>query len=308
MNQIETPLETPLNPEMEERARLEEKILEPEAKWHLISHENPAPRDFTQYDTYRPALWKKIEAARENPFPNSHAPENPDMPTDEDGFDARIHHKPYLAKLNQYQFLAPDSERHFFGGSSNIGYKLRLNIAIADIEKVSNYLKEKGFDHKYLSGADSSGEVFTVYTGSRDRTDAIAKILSSDLDNALRKPVGEKELEFAPNVIGYFCTLSNPLGMIKEPGIEFSRYPRRNVRGIPLVRPHADTTRDSIPDDRVFDISYNFLSRVFGSYFYGAGTKLDGEQTKENNGQTVKKPDTAFDRLLRESLAKNKKS
>ena len=55
-------------------------------------------------------------------------------------------------------------------------------------------------------------------------------MLSEDLKTTLKRPVGEKELEFAPNVIGYFATRPNPAASPGEPGPEFSRYPRRKIR------------------------------------------------------------------------------
>lgn len=278
-------------------------IEEPNATWdqmHVEVNENTR-------DSFKESLWQQVVNARENPFPHSTDKINKNMPTEEDGFDPRVHHLPYLQALEQYQFQPADSEHHFFGGESNIGYKLRLNIALADVQRVSEYLKEKGLNHKFLSGADGSGEVFTVYTGSKDRTDAVAQLISTNLSDVLCRPVGNKELEFAPNVAGYFTTPSNPFGLLKD-GTEFTRYPsfKRGIRGIPSIK-YMDEA-PTVSDERAYAMAYDQLSKTFGTYFYGSGPKDETRDSKfdallkEKFAGKTQRPMSAFDRLLKEKL------
>jgi hypothetical protein len=245
------------------RKKLEESAFSGAVNWDQIPNiQNKEARDF-----YKERFWQTIQDARTNPFPNSHAAANPDMHGSDADFDVKDVHSRYMAVLPEYKFNSPDDEKYFFGGNPNFGYKLRLNIAIADVIKVSEFLKEKGLTHKFLHGADGVGEVFTVYTGSKDRTDAVAQILSEDLKDELKMPVGGKEVEIAPNVIGYFTSPHNPLGLSKK-GIEFARYPthKKHMRGMPLVSGFENT---NMAEKDAYLISFSHLAEIFGTYFYG---------------------------------------
>ena len=96
-------------------------------------------------------------------------------------------HDIYAATLKPYQFPVATSDKMDFVSSPNEGYKLHLNVPVAGVSEVSEYLKKENYYHKYLSGGDDPGSIFTLYIGSHRLAFELAKKLSTDLSACLAK-------------------------------------------------------------------------------------------------------------------------
>jgi len=257
----------------QERSRFKIEAMELGADWDSM----PFKDNKKARDLYKMKLWQEMERIRKggDPFPNSKGGINPDIPIEAGpGSEAE-----YEKVLTPYQ-STPDDEAHHWGGlSAGVGYKLRLNVAAADVKAVSDYLNQNGYNHKFLHGADVvDGEIFTIYTGSKDRTDAVAKLISGDLDGLIKRPINNKELEFAPNVSGYFAMSTGQLGIVELPksahnpnpaDFEFSRYRNlKNIRGIPSLYCYANA-KIADDDKKPYEHSYGVLANQLGTYFTG---------------------------------------
>ncbi len=95
---------------------------------------------------------------------------------------------PYEAVMEPYYH--PSREKwSFYKDDPNQGYKIHLNCDPVDAGAVSRFLKAQDLDHKYLSGGDvDSGKIFTIYTGSKEQTEGIVKILADNLKGVLKPP------------------------------------------------------------------------------------------------------------------------
>lgn len=197
-----------------------------------------------------------------NPFPTSDARENPDTlahPT-WNLLEAR-----YQATLAPYEFHLPESDKTDFPKDPNEGYKLHLNVPIACVQAVSEYLKTEGYNHKYLSGCDDPGSLFTLYIGSHRLAFALAKRISTDLSKYLAKPTRTDEVEFAPNVVGRFSTRRHG----------YNKY-GLGLRGISCLNRFSnsfwisDETRLKEYLKTAFNVTYESLSNNYGEYFHGS--------------------------------------
>lgn len=148
----------------------------------------------------------------------------------------------------------------------NRGYKLHLNVLPENVIRVSTYLKNKGYIHKYIKGGDPDDKTFTIYIGSLDLTRKLAQEISEDLSGLLCFPAVEEEIEFAPNVVGRFH--------VKDPN--FSEHPFANVRGISTLIKYEKAGYSGIwepvPEDitkQAFNETFDALAEQFGKYFYG---------------------------------------
>lgn len=202
-----------------------------------------------------------------DPFPRSTKETNQDIIpglSEAELFARYIQELPEYESTKDYSPTKTDFQQY----NSNVGYKLHLNVPILHVRKVAEYLRREKFCHKYLSGGEIlDGKIFTIYTGSRNMTDAMAQTISTDLAGLLARPLEKNdEREIAPNISGRF----------NVQGGDFVQY-GNGLKGIPMLREDAVTllyTKD--PEarkariDLAFKKSYIKLKGLFGDYFYGS--------------------------------------
>ncbi len=150
-------------------------------------------------------------------------------------------------------------------GNADIGHKLHLNVSIEDVFDASEYLKDAGYAHKYLSGGNPLlGKIFTVYIGEKNLADRVAKRLSVDLSHLLRCPVAHEDVEYAPNIGGRFAVRA-----------EFFDAHGQGLRGIPMLASDAEALSfgDVKPNPewlrKAFDRSFQRCTEEYGEYFFG---------------------------------------
>lgn len=165
--------------------------------------ESAIPR-IIPYERMYPDL-KKLKQ-RETGSMSQNLPENPYS-----FMDPKKRGEAYLQQLKDYNFNGMKEKTDFkFSDDPNIGWKLHLNVTPENVKEVSHVLSEKGYCHKYLMAGDASdGKVFTIYIGSRKKTEEEAQQISTSLKGLLSKPVNKAEVEFAPGVVARF-TAKNP--------------------------------------------------------------------------------------------------
>lgn len=217
----------------------------------------------------------KDQQFAEELFPSSTRRLNPDI--GEDDF------KRYTSELAEYSdekveatSLATD---FFVPGNPNIGFKLHLNVPIADVRRASEYLRAQGIHHKYLFGGEiDQGKIFTIYTGSKNKTDEVAKKVSADMSDWLCRPADRDEIEFAPNVIGRFAAIN--VHVKEDLGSDRTWHQYGNgLRGVPMlwsdcsqfgpwgIKPGDKDYQPALLE--AFDRTYAKLANQFGPYFYG---------------------------------------
>lgn len=113
-------------------------------------------------------------------------------------------------EIDTYNREHPGEEKEDYK-SANTGWKVHLNVAPDAVRTVSEYLRSKGYVHKYLSGGEAEdGKVFTIYIGSFALTRKLSEEMGKDLAAYLSRPAdGEPEIELAPGVIGRFTVGDN---------------------------------------------------------------------------------------------------
>lgn len=83
-----------------------------------------------------------------------------------------------------------------------------MNVKPENVRQVAATLKLGGYHHKYLSGGEvENGKIFTVYTGSKEQTEQIIKVIAdSEVAGLLEKPLADDsgEVPYAPNIVGRF--------------------------------------------------------------------------------------------------------
>lgn len=87
-------------------------------------------------------------------FPSSDGPINPFMsPQDEPR---------YTQALESYESDDTHPDRYLFrDGDTSVGHKIHLNVTPQHVRRVSEYLRDEGFRHKYLRGGEvEDGKIF----------------------------------------------------------------------------------------------------------------------------------------------------
>lgn len=116
------------------------------------------------------------------------------------------HHSLYKDAL-LYAEQNPEKSKTSFiiNNDANVGWKFHLNCEPDSAKDISKFLADNGYYYKYLSGGElEDGKVFTVYVGSHELSEKLAREISDSISSKLAKPVDHQEIEFAPGVIGRF--------------------------------------------------------------------------------------------------------
>lgn len=202
-------------------------------------------------------VWLKSQMALP-PYSSSTQEENPyTLLPDNESYDL------YTQVLPEYSYHPPSDSDKFDYNNPNIGYKFHLNVPLEHVIEVSSYLKDNGYNHKYLKGGDvSDGKVFTIYIGSKDLADKLAQVLSHDLVGLLRRPRVQNSVELAPGIAARFNQL----------GYGFSRYPSSGVIGFNVLDGlnSFGSNYDHKLAKLAFEISFNKLVELHGVYFTGS--------------------------------------
>lgn len=190
-------------------------------------------------------------------FPNS----NKNLP--------RIHeHDEYIKHLAPYQHIIESDKTEFLDHDAAIGHKVHLNVSPDNVRRVSQYLIDHRYAHKFLSGGEAEdGTIFTIYFGSRLKAMQWSSKLASELHQYLQSPIRRDELEYAPNISGRF------VGSRKD----YSQYPCARTRGISsisdLIKGDLWTERNPEESEKhkmeVFSKSFERLADQYGTFFYG---------------------------------------
>jgi hypothetical protein len=167
----------------------------------------------------------------------------------------------------------------------NIGWKLHLNIPPDNVRLVSDYLKQNGYRHKFLSdGEIHHGKIFTVYIGSYAKTAKLADILSRDLRQYLRKPLDDREIEFAPGIVGRFKSDNIYDSVSKKIVARFYSYGRAGIQHLFLPE-YVQKTSLSASEQITLEIrSADVLYHHYGKYFYDSAQL--SETVKPNQAMT----------------------
>lgn len=241
-----------------------------ENKWWLDVPAKPKPVE-KKYETivgkenYRKFLLEQQGIV--DPFKNA-GPLNPDAQmvfgmikaSKERASD--IAQKKYNAVLPEYfHHASPKSDKKDFRDhQTSNGHKFHLNVPVAEVRRVAEYLKAEDFEHKYLKGGEPiDGKIFTLYLGSHEAAYRLAQKLSADLGSALVRPAAVEEIEYAPRVVGRFAVRN----------LKYTQY-GAGLRGIPCLDVMAEigeSTKEHLA--KAFELTYGNLTGDFKDYFHG---------------------------------------
>ena len=182
--------------------------------------------------------------------------------------------KPKEAIANAEKF-GTTSKFDFQGRGSRDGYwKIHLNVQPSSVKKVSKYLIENGYLHKYLSGGDiEDGKIFTVYPGAYRLTAESASSISKDLLTHLSQPVDHTEIELTPGVIGRFHGPNNKQASFHQYGSCGYSWTNEHAMQMLTLRywsegePNLDARKKKLKNTAELT-AYNKLREIFGDYFF----------------------------------------
>lgn len=144
----------------------------------------------------------------------------------------------------------------------NTGWKLHLNVLPQNVREVSEFLIHKMYWHKYLFGGEADmGKIFTIYVGSRAKTEEVALHLTKELRAFLARPIDHNEIEFTEGVIGRFCVNRS----------EFKKY---GTAGMDTLRSAFGSAIEALkysPEKwkQIELATYRRIKELFGEYFTG---------------------------------------
>ncbi len=206
----------------------------------------------------------ELIATAENPTLSTSLPQNPGHPEEE--YKKAL--APYGHDGEQYAKSNPESAKcDYPSGDEATGWKIHLDVEPQDAQRVSEYLKQNNYTHKYLSGGDESeGKAFTVFFGSRKMIMKWANRLSQDLGTSLRQPKASGEIELAPGIAGRFVAgypdAKNEFGHNGEYGLVFRKQYVRDKGNWKNIKTREDKVA-------VYTDAYRTLAQKYGKYFHG---------------------------------------
>jgi len=167
--------------------------------------------------------------------------------------------RPYLSELDEYVESGNGKWKDHHKDGVKGGWKFHLNVEPHNVIEVSKFLKDKGFNHKYLSGGEvDSGKIFTVSTGSKKMTERSVRLISDNVGNLLAEPKARGEALFAPNITGRF----------EGSGDKFHNKACKD--GIVIAREKMKFFDEPKFDDEDVEYSRKELLDIYGRYFGGS--------------------------------------
>lgn len=179
----------------------------------------------------------------------------------------------YKNEAKQYAIDNPNDAKISEGFAIDTGWKIHFTPYPPEhVVKISQYLIENGYCHKFLSGGSpGEGKAFTVYLGSRQMLEKWVKELESTLGDMLLPAMAEEEEEVSPHISARFTSVDR--GQDGDP--LFHQY---GVHGMSAVyktikkRVTVDKSRSpfsSVERKELSEEAYDELSKRYGSYFHG---------------------------------------
>lgn len=191
------------------------------------------------------------------------------MPENNTSFNGGEEYEKYLKeynynsreKLNEYKRKNPDSFKSDFIDPSepNVGWKFHLSVKPENVKAVSDYLIDNGYWHKFLSGGDSNGKIFTIYIGSYGLAQKLANEISDKIGDNLAKPQLKQEIEFSRGVVGRFCSNSK------------AGFQQKGNLGLSYLNGHAVPGNISYKEenDEASQVaSFRQAKELYGDYFF----------------------------------------
>jgi len=163
----------------------------------------------------------------------------------------------YHKELKDYSNIPEKSNKFDLKDNyPNIWWKIHLNIAPKDVDKVSEYLINNWFFHKYLNWWDvEDWKIFTIYIWSHKLVKNISKQITKDLEESLLKPKEKKEIELSKWVVWRF---------VKKGWSSYWTCWFSLKSGF-----YSQILRHNSPNKKLFEkISFNELYKLYWDYFY----------------------------------------
>lgn len=176
----------------------------------------------------------------------------------------------YAEEAVQYAREHPEDTKITAGFNPNTGWKIHFSPNLENVAEISNYLKENGYYHKYLSGGwPSEGKAFTVYLGSRQMMEKWTTELERDFSGKLLPALAENEETVTPHISARFTSVDKD-----ETGQNlFHQY---GVHGMSACYATiAKRAKERLPyptGEEAVGIAteaYDELTKRYGSYFHG---------------------------------------
>lgn len=238
----------------------------------------------SRWERGAPVTAEDLIAKTQNRMASASLPDNVEVAKSSQGIDAaHAVEKTYTDTLPEYDYV-PDGIRlanenreeakcNFLLGSPNLGWKVHLNIAPANVASASDYLKQNGYAHKYLTGGSGGeGKAFTVYFGAKGTMDKWSQQLAKDLGNVLCKPVAPEETEVAAGIVARFTSLGSDgreMGSPEDTFLQYGEYGLSARRAFVLGKGGWKNIATPEQKAELARDAFQNLTRLYGSYFHG---------------------------------------
>lgn len=181
-------------------------------------------------------------------------------------------HSASADSILSYSQNNPDSVKFNFinKGDANVGWKFHLNCEPGSCKNISKFLADNDYYYKYLSGGGpEDGKIFTVYIGSHELAEKLAKEISDGVLAELSKPVDHSEIEFAPGVIGRFVGPRNEFHQYGTSGFSLGLYEYKQLLYVGHDKPEEE---GSLAIKKITSgleaRSFARLKELYGDYFF----------------------------------------
>lgn len=182
---------------------------------------------------------------------------------------------PYHAVMRDYYEKGEDKWKSWEGAPPFGEYKCHLNVTPENVLTVSDFLKTRGYHHKYLHGGEvESGKIFTVYVGGKDQAEQIIREIEDGVGSFLGEPNSGTltyEARYAPHVCGRFTTkLDGFVGYFAQNGIPIHQDKRKSLFDV--------GKRTTVYEPDALDDARKRLTEKYGEYFGGGLAYYDPSQ------------------------------
>ncbi len=225
----------------------------------------------------RVGRWEKGEALTLDDFYNnteSHLksaslPDNPSTASTEGEYTDALTPYEYIGEVVNGVVSDKDKAKYNFAfGNINEGWKIHLNVTPENVLDVSEYLKQNGYVHKYLTGGlGYDGKAFTIYFGAKSIMDKWVPQLSNDLSTQLCKPSVIDEIEIGSGVVGRFTAIEGTTSTSEY--LQYGEYGMSARKDFIREKGGWKNIKTRKAKREVAQDAYTKLSQKYGSYFHG---------------------------------------
>ncbi len=231
-----------------------------------------------------PVTVEDLIAKTENHVNSRSLPDNAVAMKSSQGTDAaRTVEKLYSDTLQEYDYVPnainfaianrAEAKYNFLFSNPNLGWKVHLNIMPADVVATSNYLKQNGYAHKYLTGGGGGeGKAFTIYFGAKGVMDKWSQQLSKDLANVLCKPIVPDEVEITSGIVARFTNLEGDgkeMDNQEDAFLQYGEYGLSARKAFVLSKGGWKNISTPAQKKELARDAFQNLTRLYGSYFHG---------------------------------------